>query len=171
MTWWKNINDSTANGIITRLHNRWRLREPHPHKEIAQSGLVNAPPDLCAKGRLFQYAACRNTLCGGIHGRQQNKPRWHVMHQCGQCCHTRCRNISIGGHAIIGQTIPRRKFNDRYVRGKKRQCLGHGRHTFVIPRNMHHGRPLRVQFAQNQFGVIPFGRTAHFDVLRTHNLS
>jgi len=144
VTRWENVNDPAANGIIARFHHCWRLRKPHPHKEITQRSLIHTPPDFGAKRGLFQNVTRRNALRGGIHRCQQNKAFGHVMDQCGQCCHPRRRDIRIGGHAIIGQTIPRRKFDHGHIRGKKRQCLGHGGHAFIVPRNMHHGFPMRM---------------------------
>ena len=102
VTRWEYVNDPAANGVIARLHHGWCLRKTHPHKEITQCSLIHTPPDLGAKRGLFQNVTRRNALRGGIQSGQQNKVFGHVMDQCGQCCHTRRRDIRIRRQAIIG---------------------------------------------------------------------
>ena len=62
ITGWENIYDSPTHRVISRLHHRGRLREPHADQKRAQSGFVDAIIHLRPKDRIFQ-----------------NRARWHPL--------------------------------------------------------------------------------------------
>ena len=160
------VDDTAPDRVITRLHHRRALREPHAHKEIAQSVFVDPVANPRGKRRLAQDRTRRNPLRGRIQCRQQDKLLGRLVYQRCQRRHARRRNIRIRRNPVIRQAVPTRECQHRHVRRIKCQRRGHRRQPLVIARDMHN-RPVPARdFIKDQTRVETFGRAAHCDMVR-----
>ncbi len=75
------------------------------------------------------------------------------MHQGRQRCHTRGRDIGIGRHPVVGQTVPGRKDKYRDIGRKEPECGLRRSQAFVIARHMANRLSLG-QFLQDQLGIF-----------------
>ena len=164
-----NVDDTAAHGVIAGFRHRGRLHEPHAHQKPAQRRIVNPVTDPRGKSSLAQDRPRGQLLRGGVQRGQQHERLGHPMRKCRQRRHPLRRNIGIGRHPVIGQTIPSGELDHRHIWGKKPQRIAHGNQPLVIARHMAHGHAAR-QFRQNAGGVEPFGRAGYGDMCRISHL-
>ena len=155
----KNVNDTAPYGVIARLRHRIALRKPHADEEVAQRSLVDPLAHPCAERRFAQHLTRRNSLRDRIDGGEQDEPLGAAMHQPGERRHSRRRNVSVRRDAIIRQTIPGRKRQDRHAGVEEAQRIRHARHALVIQRDVDDRTFAPRDLGQDEGGIEPFGRT------------
>ena len=152
------VDDAAAHRVIAGFHHRRALHKPHAHQKMAQRFFVDPVAHTGRKRRLAQNVARRHPLGRGIQRGEQHKPLGHAVHQRGQRRHALRANVSVRRHAIIGQTIPSRKHDDRQIGGEKPQRFDHRGHAFVVARHVANRHATLVQLGQDQLGVKALGR-------------
>ncbi len=161
----KDVDDAATDREIAGLHHRGGLNKPHMDQKIAQTLFIHLPAHTRGKRGFAQDLARGNALHRGADRRQDHeRPRDPAIGQRGQCRHTRGRHIGIRTDPIKRQTIPAGELQNHHIGGEKPQCGAHFGQTFIVARDMQNRRPRLAQFAQDQLGVEPLGRTAHRDV-------
>ena len=78
------------------------------------------------------------------------------MNKSRKRCHPLRRDIGIGRHPIIGQTVPSWKNYDRQIRCKKSQRVLHRHHTLIITRYVANRGATFVHLLEDQLGVKTF---------------
>ena len=164
VTGWENVDDATADRVIPRFGHRRALHKPHAYQKPPQCGFVDTVTHTGGKRGSSQHIACRHPLRCGVQRGEQNELVRHPMHQPCQRRHALRRNIGIGRHTIIGQTIPARKHNYRHIRREKAQRGLHRCHTLVIACNMQHRRATFAQFVQHCLRIKAFGDAGKRDL-------
>ncbi len=160
------VDDAAAHGVIAGLRHRGGLGKAHPHQEILECALVDAPADRRHERGRAQQITRRHVLRGRVQRRQQDEGPRQPARQRGKRRHSRRRDLRVGRDAVIGQAIPARKGQDRNGRVEEGQRARHRGQPLVIACDMHDRHAALLQLAQDERGVEPLGRARGEDMGR-----
>ena len=161
LTRWEDIDDAATDGIVARLHDRWRLYKAHAHQKIPQGAFVNAVADSGGERRFAQDRSRWQALSRRVQRCQQNKLGWHPVHQPCQRRHTRRRDIRVRRHTIKRKAVPPREGHNRHVGRKKGQGFLHVRQALGVARHVDDGATCAFDLFQHQTGIKALWCAAH----------